>query len=231
MRHAAEMDQPLEDTVEELLPRLVEDLVRLAAIPSIAAEGFPPERVHEAHDLVVELLRGAGVTDIGTLDLPDTYPIITATVPGPPGAPTVLLYAHYDVQPAGDEALWNSPPFEPFERDGIVYGRGVADDKSNLIAHVGALRAMGGKPPVTLKIVFEGQEEVGSAFDSYPPSDPDRFACDAMVIADIGNIRAERPPSPLRCGVTPRSWFRCGRCPSPSTVASSAGQLPTRCSA
>jgi hypothetical protein len=81
MRHAAEMDQPLEDTVEELLPRLVEDLVRLAAIPSIAAEGFPPERVHEAHDLVVELLRGAGVTDIGTLDLPDTYPIITQRFP------------------------------------------------------------------------------------------------------------------------------------------------------
>lgn len=183
----------LEDTVDTLMPGIVADLKRLAAIPSIAFEGFPPEPVHEAHDLVVELLRDAGVTDVETLDLPDTYPIVTATVPGPPGSPTVLLYSHYDVQPAGDESLWRTPPFEPVERDGIIYGRGVADDKSNLIAHVGALRALGGKPPVTLKIVFEGQEEWGSALDTYPPSDPERFACDAMVIADMGNIRPGVP--------------------------------------
>ena len=183
----------LEITVDALMPDLVRDLVRLAAIPSIAFEGFPPEPVHEAHDLVVELLRGAGVTDIETLELPDTYPIICATVPGPPGAPTVLLYAHYDVQPAGDESLWTTPPFEPTERDGVIHGRGVADDKSNLIAHIGALRALDGKPPVSLKIVFEGQEEWGSPLDTYPPSDPERFACDAMVIADMGNIRPGVP--------------------------------------
>lgn len=187
------MREDLEEVVDRLMPQLTDDLVRLAAIPSISFEGFPAEPVHQAHDLVVELLRGAGVDQIETLELPDTYPIITATVPGPPGAPTVLLYAHYDVQPAGDESLWQTPPFEPVVQDGVIRGRGVADDKSNLIAHLGALRAMDGRPPVTLKIVFEGQEEWGSPLDTYPPSDPERFACDAMVIADMGNIRPGVP--------------------------------------
>ena len=94
----------------------------------------------EAHDFIVELLRDAGVEQIDRLDLPGTSPIIIATVPGPPESPTVLLYSHYDVQPAGDESLWHTPPFEPTEIDGAIYGRGVADDKSNLISHIGALR-------------------------------------------------------------------------------------------
>ncbi|GAA3626272.1 M20/M25/M40 family metallo-hydrolase [Microlunatus ginsengisoli] len=183
----------LTDRVDALMPRLVEDLKRLVAIPSIAFEGFDRAPVLAAHDLIVELLRDAGVADVGRLELPDTAPIITATVPGPPGAPTVLLYAHYDVQPAGDEALWQTPPFTPTEIDGVVHGRGAADDKSNVIAHIGALRAMDGRPPVTLKIVFEGQEEWGSPFDGYPVTDPGFFACDAMVIADMGNIEPGRP--------------------------------------
>lgn len=179
--------------VEALLPRLISDLKDLAAIPSIAFPGYPPERVIEAHDFIVELLRGAGVEQVSAIDLPDTSPIIFAEVEGPPGSPTVLLYAHYDVQPPGDESLWSRDPFEPFEEDGVLYARGVADDKSNLMAHIGALRYFGGRPPVNLKIVFEGQEEYGSPFDYYPPKDPDRFACDAMVIADMGNIRPGVP--------------------------------------
>lgn len=179
--------------VDGLIPELVADLKRLAAIPSIAFDGFDKGPVHEAYELIVELLRGAGVTQIDRLDLPDTSPIITATVPGPPGSPTVLLYAHYDVQPAGDLAAWKTDPFTPTEIDGKIYGRGIADDKSNLIAHLGALRVLGGKPPVTLKIVFEGQEEWGSPLDTYPPDNPELFACDAMVIADMGNIEPGRP--------------------------------------
>lgn len=183
----------LESVVDGLLPGLVGDLTRLAAIPSISFAGYPREPVIAAHDLVVELLRGAGVEKIDTLTLPDTYPIITATVDGPPDAPTVLLYAHYDVQPPGDETAWKTDPFTPTLEDGVLYGRGVADDKSNLIAHIGALRAMGGTPPVNLKIVFEGQEEWGSPLDDYPPQNPDLFACDAMVIADMGNIKPGEP--------------------------------------
>ena len=186
----------LERAVDELLPGLVSDLKRLTAIPSIAFDGFDKAAVIEAHDLVVTLLRDAGVEQIDRLDLPDTSPIIVATVPGPVGAPTVLLYSHYDVQPAGDESLWRTPPFEPTEIDGAVYGRGVADDKSNVICHLGALRALqalGQQPPVTLKIVFEGQEEWGSVFDEYPASHPQLFDADAMVIADMGNIEPGVP--------------------------------------
>ncbi|MCX4680372.1 M20/M25/M40 family metallo-hydrolase [Streptomyces sp. NBC_01433] len=184
----------LSSRVDALMDGLVADLERLTAIPSIAFPGFPPEPVRQAHDLLVDLLHGAGVKHIDRLDLPDTAPVIVAEVPPPsPGAPTVLLYGHYDVQPPGDESLWLSPPFEPTAVEGGLRARGIADDKSNIIVHLGVLRAYGGRPPVGLKIVLEGQEEYGSAFDDYPPTDPDRFACDAMVIADMGNLRPGSP--------------------------------------
>ncbi|SHM19018.1 M20/M25/M40 family metallo-hydrolase [Actinacidiphila paucisporea] len=184
----------LTSTVDSLMDGLTADLARLAAIPSVAFPGYPRSEVVRAHDLVVELLRDAGVEHIERLDLPDTAPIVYAEVPPPdPDAPTVLLYGHYDVQPPGDESLWLSPPFEPTPVEGGLRARGIADDKSNVIAHLGVLRAYGGRPPTGLKIVIEGQEEYGSAFDDYPPTDPERFACDAMVIADMGNLRPGNP--------------------------------------
>lgn len=180
--------------VDALMDGLTADLERLTAIPSVAFPGFPAEPVRQAHDLLVDLLRGAGVERIERLDLPDTAPVVVAEVPPPtPDAPTVLLYGHYDVQPPGDESLWLSPPFEPTPVAGGLRARGIADDKSNLIVHLGVLRAYGGRPPTGLKIVLEGQEEYGSAFDDYPPADPARFACDAMVIADMGNLRPGSP--------------------------------------
>ncbi|WP_255672956.1 M20/M25/M40 family metallo-hydrolase [Glycomyces amatae] len=183
----------LKDTVAGLMPRLADDLERLVAIPSIAFPNHPSEPVEQAHDHVVELLRDAGVQDIERLDLPDTAPVITGGIPAPPGAPTVLLYGHYDVQPPGDETAWDTPPFTPVRRDGAIHGRGAADCKGNLIAHIGALRAHGGRPPVGVRIAFEGQEEYGSAFDDYPPTDPGRFAADAMLICDMGNVRPGSP--------------------------------------
>ncbi|HEX2292143.1 MAG TPA: M20/M25/M40 family metallo-hydrolase [Gaiellaceae bacterium] len=183
------VEQPLATRIAELMPELKADLVRLARIPSIAFPGFPPEPVGEAHALVVELLAAAGVARIEALELPDTPPVVFGEIPAPDGAPTVLLYAHYDVQPAGDESLWETPPFEPTEVDGAIYGRGIADDKSNILVHLGAIRAFGGRLPVGLKIVVEGREEYGSPFDSYPLVDPDRFRADAAVIGDAGNIR------------------------------------------
>jgi acetylornithine deacetylase/succinyl-diaminopimelate desuccinylase-like protein len=103
------------------------------------------------------------------------------------------LYSHYDVVLVGDESKWLSPPFEATERDGAIYGRGAADTKSNILMHVGALRAWDGKPPVGIKVVIEGQEEVGSAFSTFPPSRPDPFAADAMVIGDMGSVRPGVP--------------------------------------
>ncbi|NUP50558.1 MAG: M20/M25/M40 family metallo-hydrolase [Catenulispora sp.] len=186
-------------TVDKLMPQITEDLKRLAAIPSIAFPGYPEEKIAECHDLLVELLRDTGVQDLHDLNLPDTSPIITGHIPPPsPDAPTVLLYGHYDVQPPGDEKAWVSPPFTPTEytdpEHGLaVRGRGIADDKSNLAVHLGALRAFGGRPPVGIRLVLEGQEEYGSILDDYPPQNPEAFACDAMVIADMGNIRPGTP--------------------------------------
>lgn len=185
--------------VDALMPGVAADLKRLAAIPSIAFPGYPKEKVVECHDLLVDLLREAGVQDLADLRLPDTSPIITGHIPPPtPDAPTVLLYGHYDVQPPGDEAAWASPPFTPTEytdpeHGPAIRGRGIADDKSNLAVHLGALRAFDGRPPVGIRLVLEGQEEYGSVLDDYPPQNPAAFACDAMVIADMGNIRPGTP--------------------------------------
>jgi cysteinylglycine-S-conjugate dipeptidase len=185
------------ESVRELMPQLKADLARLVAIPSISEWGFPEHTrpaLLEAHQAVVELFRGAGVESFTSLELPGTAPVITGEIPGPAGAPTVLLYSHYDVVPAGDEALWTSPPFEATERDGAIFGRGTADTKANLLVHVGALRAWGGKPPVGVKLLIEGQEEVGSPLEEgYPSEHPEVFRADAIIVADGGSIRAGQP--------------------------------------
>ena len=167
----ATTDKPMAAVIRPLMPQLTADLVQLARIPSVSEASFPPEPVHRAHSLVAELLRDAGVR-VSTLELPHTYPIVTGEIPAPPGAPTVLLYGHYDVVPPGDASKWTSPPFEPIERHGALYGRGTSDSKANVLAHVGALRAFGGKPPVGIKIVIEGQEETGSGSTHIRRSSP-----------------------------------------------------------
>ncbi|HKX47526.1 MAG TPA: M20/M25/M40 family metallo-hydrolase [Gaiellaceae bacterium] len=191
------MSAPARNDVAALMPQLQNDLAALVAIPSLSEWGFP-ERTRgplvETYDALVGLFRSAGVQRIQGLELPGTAPILTGEIPGPDGAPTVLLYGHYDVVPAGDEAEWESPPFEATERNGAIYGRGAADSKSNLLVHIGALRAWGGKPPVGIKILVEGQEEVGSPLeDGYPSEHPDLFRSDAIVVADGGSIRAGQP--------------------------------------
>ncbi|MFC4336192.1 M20/M25/M40 family metallo-hydrolase [Salininema proteolyticum] len=175
------------------MPELTEKLEHLVAIPSIAFPGYPEDRVREACDYIAAQLREAGVPEVRTLDLPDTAPIVVGEIPAPEGAPTVLLYAHYDVQPSGDETSWDTPPFTPTTVDGAVYGRGAADCKANVVAHLGALKAFDGRPPVGVKIVIEGQEEYGSAFDDYPPENPELFRADAILVCDTGNIRAGTP--------------------------------------
>jgi acetylornithine deacetylase/succinyl-diaminopimelate desuccinylase-like protein len=191
------MSAPTRESVAKLMPQLKEELARLVAIPSLSEWGFPEHTrpaLLETREAVVELFRSAGVSSFGSLELEGTAPAITGEVPGPPGAPTVLLYGHYDVVPAGDESLWESPPFEATERDGAIYGRGAADSKSNILVHVGALRAWEGKPPVTVKLLIEGQEEVGSPLeDGYPTENPEPFRADAILVADGGSIRAGQP--------------------------------------
>jgi acetylornithine deacetylase/succinyl-diaminopimelate desuccinylase-like protein len=191
------MSAPGRETVAGLMPQLKSDLARLVAIPSISEWGFPEHTrpaLLEAHQAVVELFRSAGVESFSSLELEGTAPVITGEIPGPDGAPTVLLYGHYDVVPAGDETLWTSPPFEASERDGAIFGRGAADSKANILIHVGALRAWEGRPPVGIKLLLEGQEEVGSPLEEgYPSEHPQGFRADAIVVADGGSIRAGQP--------------------------------------
>ncbi len=176
-----------------LMPDLRRELEALVRIPSVSAPGRIDQPLLDAFEMTSRLFAEAGVA-VDRLDLPDTAPVVTGTIPAPPGAPTVLLYSHYDVVPAGDEALWTSPPFEPTERDGALFGRGAADTKSNIVAHVGALRAWGGRPPVGIKLCIEGYEEIGSgALTAYPPTDPERFQADALMIGDMGSIRPGMP--------------------------------------
>jgi acetylornithine deacetylase/succinyl-diaminopimelate desuccinylase-like protein len=190
-------DPALADRVRGLMPRLTAELVELVAIPSVSEAGFAAASrpaLLQARDAVAALFQGAGCERVSSLELPDTAPMVTAEIPAPEGAPTVLMYSHYDVVPIGDRSLWHSPPFEPTERDGAIFGRGTADTKSNIMAHVGALRAWGGRPPVGVKVVIEGMEEVGGgALTTYPPQNPEMFHADVMIIGDMGNVRPGVP--------------------------------------
>ncbi|MDF5751048.1 M20/M25/M40 family metallo-hydrolase [Spongiactinospora sp. TRM90649] len=184
----------IEGAVAAGMPQAVEDLRRLVAIPSVAFPGHPEEPVHAAAALVEELLRGAGLPVVRQIPVEGSFPAVYAEAPAPPGAPTVLLYAHYDVQPAGDLAKWKTAPFEPTLIDGDLYGRGAADDKSGVISHVAALRAFDGRFPVGVKVIIEGQEEyAGERLEAFVERNPDLLRADAIVVADTGNQRLGDP--------------------------------------
>ncbi|WP_250214547.1 M20/M25/M40 family metallo-hydrolase [Acrocarpospora catenulata] len=197
LRHHEEDDvtpEEIESAVGAGMPQAVEDLRRLVAIPSVAFPGHPEEPVLAAAAIAEELLRSAGLEDVRLIPIEGSFPAVYAEAPAPPGAPTVLLYAHYDVQPPGDPALWRTPPFEPTIIDGAMYGRGAADDKSGLIAHVAALRAFQGRFPVGIKVLLEGQEEyAGERLESFVEANPELVRADAIVVADSGNPRVGDP--------------------------------------
>ena len=183
----------LRATIAEQFPETVEQLTELVRIPGIAFPDFPRGPVDDAAALVVRLLADAGCANVRLLENGPNPSAVYAEVPGPPGSPVVLLYAHYDVQPAGDESLWDSPPFEPEIREGRMYGRGAADDKSGVILHAAVVRAFAGQPPCTLRIIIEGDEEYGGSFDEFPRTHPEMFEADVLVIADTGNIETGVP--------------------------------------
>ncbi|HEY7077963.1 MAG TPA: M20/M25/M40 family metallo-hydrolase [Solirubrobacteraceae bacterium] len=190
---ADDTERRLRAAVEADAPRIRADLERLVRIPSVAFDGFPPEPLSAAAEAVAELLREAGDATVREVEVPGDPPSVYAELPGPPGAPVVLLYAHYDVQPAPPEG-WTSDPFEPVERDGRLYGRGAADDKSGVVAHLAALRAWRGEPPVTLKLLFEGGEENGKQrLPKLIDGESDLLRADWLVIGDGGNWRLGEP--------------------------------------
>lgn len=186
--------EQIESAVASAMPQTVEELKRLAAIPSVAFPGHPEEPVHAAAAMVEELLRSTGLPRVQRVPVEGSFPAVYAEAPAPPGAPTVLLYAHYDVQPAGDPAAWRTPPFEPTLIDGCLYGRGVADDKSGVMSHVAALRVFRGQFPVGIKVIVEGQEEyAGERLEAFVERNPELLRADAVVVADTGNPRVGDP--------------------------------------
>ncbi|MFE2077218.1 dipeptidase [Streptomyces misionensis] len=188
---------PVAETVASLLPRAKAELTELVAFRSVADfEQFPKSESEAAASWVVDALRAEGFVDVALLDTPDGTQSVYGYLPGPEGAKTVLLYAHYDIQPPLDETGWDTPPFELTERDGRWYGRGAADCKGGVIMHLLALRALkaNGGVPVNVKVIVEGSEEQGTGgLERYAEQHPDLLTADTIVIGDAGNFRVGLP--------------------------------------
>src|ERR1700755_2522862 len=183
----------LVERVREVLPSVRRDLEDLVRIESVWADHARRPEVQRSADAVAKLLSEAGFDDVQIVS-EGGAPAVIARHPAPPGAPTVLLYAHHDVQPEGDPAQWASPPFEPTERNGRLYGRGIADDKAGIATHLAAFRAHGGNPPVGGRVVVEGEEESGSpSLGRLLATHRDALASDVIVIADSDNWSTDVP--------------------------------------
>ncbi|HEU4356376.1 MAG TPA: dipeptidase [Actinomycetota bacterium] len=186
----------IRNAVAQAMPRATADLERLVRIPSIAFPDYDPAPVRASADATAEILQAAGYDDVRLIELPDgvDHPAVYGEVAGPAGAPTVLLYAHHDVQPEGPVQEWTSAPFEPAVRDGRLYGRGSSDDKCGIVLHAVAMRAFGGRPPVSVKVLIEGEEEAGTEHLPFLIEDHrDLLAADVLCIADGGNWRTGIP--------------------------------------
>jgi acetylornithine deacetylase/succinyl-diaminopimelate desuccinylase-like protein len=183
----------LVERVRSVLPSVRADLEDLVRIESVWADPARHDEVRRSADAVSKLLSEAGFGDVRIVS-EGGAPAVIARHPAPPGAPTVLLYAHHDVQPEGEPSQWVSPPFEPTERDGRLYGRGSADDKAGIATHLAAFRAHGGQPPVGVTVFVEGEEESGSpSLGRLLAAHHDDLAADVIVIADSDNWSTEIP--------------------------------------
>jgi len=176
-----------------LMPGVVQDLKCLIRYPSVAFPGYPREPVLAMADATVAVLREYGLCNARLIEIPGGYPAVYGEILAPPGMPTVLMYAHYDVQPAQKEDGWKTDPWEPEEKGGRLTGRGAADDKSGIMLIAVSLRIFDGKPPVGVKVLIEGEEETTSHIEELVATRPDLFSCDAFIIADNGNLSMGEP--------------------------------------
>lgn len=179
----------LAEKIAGLMGQAKDDLAELVAIKSVAdPRQYPPEECRRAAEWVADAFTAAGLHDVHLAETPDGSHAVIGHRPPPPGAPTVLLYCHYDVQPPLDDDAWTTPPFALTERDGRWYGRGTADCKGNIVMHLTALRALGDDIPVGLKFVAEGSEEQGTGgLENYVAQHPEQFLADALLVCDTGN--------------------------------------------
>jgi acetylornithine deacetylase/succinyl-diaminopimelate desuccinylase-like protein len=167
-------------------------LVELSRIPSVSANGFPPEEVRRSAEATAEALSRAGIEHVQVLELPGVHPYVYGDWLRRPGAPTILIYGHHDVQPPGRPPKWTSAAFEPTERNGRLYGRGTADDKGGVMAHVGAVAAYlegTGSLPCNVKFLVEGEEEIGSQhLGAFLAKYKKLMAAQFVVLSDTGNF-------------------------------------------
>lgn len=184
----------LSQKVDDLMAQAESDLADLVRIPSINFPGYDRKPVIDCANAIADLFDQAGATQVETVTGESGVPTVRADLAGPPGAPTVVLYSHYDVQPAGNAEKWETPAFEPTVRNGRMYGRGAADDKSGVITHLTCLRAISEQPPIGLRILLEGEEEHGGDFEEWPTDNPQAFSdVDAVVINDMGGVELGIP--------------------------------------
>lgn len=175
----------------------LEDLKNLVQIPSISFPGFDHQPIRKCAQAVADLMQKAGLQKADIIDTGIGNPSVFGSWQGAQDRPTILMYAHYDVQPIGRENLWVTPPFEPSERNGRLYGRGVSDDKGGvlmLIAAVASYLKSSGRLPVNVKLLIEGEEEVGSTnLENLLSSRKELFSADAVIIADSENFDTGHP--------------------------------------
>ncbi|HSS68837.1 MAG TPA: dipeptidase [Nocardioidaceae bacterium] len=185
---------PTTHSVDELRARVSDvmagvrrDLETLVRIQSVSADPARASEVQRSAEATADLFRAEGL-EAQIVSAASGAPAVLAHKPGPPGAPTVLLYAHHDVQPEGDHAVWESPPFEPTERGDRLYGRGAADDKAGIAAHLAAIRAIGPDLPVSVTVFVEGEEEISSpTLTALLAEHSEALRADVIVIPDSIN--------------------------------------------
>ena len=188
-------------SIQKNFERDLEDLKTLARIPSVSFDGFPPSEVKRSAEAVAELLKKRGLEKVEILTLPGAHPYVYGERLKAPGAPTLLLYAHHDVQPPGRTEIWKTNPFEPVVKPGPggdrLYGRGTADDKAGIIVHTAAIAAYletVGELPVNVKVVIEGEEEVGSShLPEFLQTFRKKLDADVLVLTDTSNFDSGIP--------------------------------------